>query len=407
MSPHKLAVAERAHASLGGSTALQWSNCAGWAFFSDNTPAQASSDAMEYGTAGHSVAERVLKAHLHERLHGSHPYTFTDLTDPQLWEWAQIYKRYIWEKVLNQSITGKRFGIEERVVIHPDYMFGFIDFWAVFTTERARRRGAVADYKTGQYSVPVEKNAQLAFYAVALRMKERSEGRDLDEVHASIIQPPLGEGNDYKETLFTAKQLDIWEKRFFKQAHQIFVEKKPVFKVGQWCELCRFRGQCRAYGKTLEAKSGLAVVDIEQRRLPAPESLPDEVIYKFIKFGPDIEDYLKEVRKVAKQRYIDGNAVPGTKLVEGRSNRKWVDETVAAVGEYLHSNGVENPVVQDLIGVPDAERELTKLHGKARAKEILAAVVTKPSGALTLVLDEDPRQPVLSGVDLLKALPSS
>ena len=77
--------------------------------------------------------------------------------------------------------------------------------------------------------------------------------------------------------------------------------------------------------------------------------------------------------------------MPGFKLVEGRSNRKYVDEK--AIAETAKAAGYRDIYSQSLISITEMER----LMGKAKFNEILGNLVEKPQGKPVLVPESDKR----------------
>ncbi|HBT64016.1 MAG TPA: DUF2800 domain-containing protein, partial [Ruminococcaceae bacterium] len=72
------------------------------------------------------------------------------------------------------------------------------------------------------------------------------------------------------------------------------------------------------------------------------------------------------------------------KLVEGRSNRRYTNETVVA--DAVSRAGFD-PYERKILGVT----AMQKLLGKSRFDELLAAYIEKPQGKPTLVPESDKR----------------
>ena len=110
--------------------------------------------------------------------------------------------------------------------------------------------------------------------------------------------------------------------------------------------------------------------------------------------GSDAEDILSKVdalvawasdiKDYALQQAISGKVWSGWKLVEGRSNRRYVND--AAVAAAVTKAGFD-PYEQKLLGVT----AMQKLLGKARFEEVLAGLIEKPQGKPTLVPESDKR----------------
>lgn len=400
--------ADRAHAPLGGSSAHRWANCTMSVVLSRDLPKEPASEAALAGTAAHEVAEKMLQAFLHYKLTGEQleMMDFKGSDDPAIEQAGNDYVQTIWKYVLHEAITGKAYGLEERFTLERRLgMFGFIDFWCVYIDDRGKRVGVVVDFKYGFVEVDAEKNAQLAFYACAMREEFTRAGKGLDSVRAVIFQPKVEPA--YKEVKFTAKQLDTWRKKFFKAAEEIFVHEKPKFKVGDWCGFCPAKAICPKFVKEAQAKTALMLVDPEAdlQSLPAPEQLNDEALTKIVLHGDMIEEFISACRKYALARARNGKALPGTKLVSGSSRRKW-KENVNEIAKELSAHGVD-PWEEKLIGLGEAEKALAeKATGftKKDAKELVSSLCDSTTPPILLVSEDDPRPKLVIGADLFETI---
>ena len=123
----------------------------------------------------------------------------------------------------------------------------------------------------------------------------------------------------------------------------------------------------RAVGELLSEKLGIPFYDKEIL------SRVDDLVA----WATDIKDY-------ALQQAISGKEWNGWKLVEGRSNRKYTNETVVA-GAVTDAGF--DPYERKVLGVT----AMQKLLGKSRFEELLAAYIEKPQGKPTLVPESDKR----------------
>jgi len=90
--------------------------------------------------------------------------------------------------------------------------------------------------------------------------------------------------------------------------------------------------------------------------------------------------------------------LPGFKMVEGRSNRKWVDNKVL-VEKTLKELGVEKTYKDPVfVGFGEVEKQI--------GKNKINAITVKPPGKPTLVVEEDKRPAIIfyKGADLLGSL---
>ena len=397
---------ERLHGLLSGSSAHIWTNCTGSVFLIKDLPTEPPSKHADKGTKAHAAVEIMLEDLLQHQLNGSDPDIRAHLLidDDEVLELASRAKELAWESVFKKHVTGKAYGQEDRFVIDEKLgMYGHVDLWVLEHDDKAKRVAKICDFKFGAVHVPAKKNAQLAFYAYALREEVRAAGKDIDYVVASIIQPKW-EKEPYRETVFTSKQLDAWGKKFFDAAHQIFVKQKPKFKVGSWCTYCKAQGVCPKFQKELSQKTSLKLIEGDVSALPVPEQVPDEIIKNIVLRSGELATFIKACKAYVMNRHREGKPIQGTKVVEGKSKRTWVKDI--DVGAFLISSGVAEPYNAPKVkGITVIEKELKKLFPGGKYVDVMQQLVTKTNPSLSVVAEDDPRPAVkdfaamLSGVD--------
>ena len=273
--------------------------CPGSVLLKEKAPPSPSNPASILGTKIHEAADTLLSSFLQNRIDGS------EVVEPEpetkeILEFAKGYVQAIWKEALQEVLTGKAYGIEERLSFDDRLsIWGHADFWAVGIDERARRYGLVCDLKTGGFTLKL-KQPQLATYALALRREIRSLGKDLDYVRVGIYQPKAldDEGRAYREVKFTAKQLDKWEEKILKLAETVYSDKKPKFKAGEHCRYCPGQALCKTYAGTLSKESSLALVNAEEFTFPEVSVLPDEVLVKITLAEKQVTSFVKSCKKL-------------------------------------------------------------------------------------------------------------
>ena len=94
--------------------------------------------------------------------------------------------------------------------------------------------------------------------------------------------------------------------------------------------------------------------------------------------------WASNVKSFALERALSGVQFPSYKLVEGKSSRKYTDES--AVAKIVSEAGF-NPFVKKLVGV----KEMTRRLGKKRFDELLGGMIVRPGGKPELVPANDDR----------------
>lgn len=385
---------ERSHSLLGGSSAYIWENCPGAVFLWKDLPTEPPSHHALEGTAAHEVAEIDLTDWLQYRLEGTDPeirLKFLTEADDDMVKAAREYRETIWEKLLECNITGKTWGIEETLTFDERYgSFGTVDFWAIYVDARAKRTGILCDFKYGYYPVDAEDNPQLAFYAIALQNEVRARGKDLDQVRAAIFQPRRADGKKFQEFLFTASGLEKWRKKFYRAMEQVYVKRKPKFKVGEYCRFCKAQGVCPSYNKQITTEQAVVFNPPDVATLPDVEKVSDAQLLAIWESEAKIQSFLKAVKSHIMQRAQLGNDVPGIKVVEGRTRRMWINDLNTIKGT-LEGLGLQGVTTEKMLSLTKVQAALTKQYGRNEAKSLIEPLVTHSRPSLSIVPESDPR----------------
>ena len=128
-------------------------------------------------------------------------------------------------------------------------------------------------------------------------------------------------------------------------------------------------------------------LELAQHEFADPELLTDTQIIEIYAQQPMLVAWVNAVAAYILDTAINGKAWPGYKVVNGKSNRKWLDED--KVKSVLVLQGYEEGTYMksSLEGIVAIE----KLLGKAEFPKLLGELVVKPDGAPTLVSEKDPR----------------
>ena len=109
-----------------------------------------------------------------------------------------------------------------------------------------------------------------------------------------------------------------------------------------------------------------------------PANLEDEEIEVILSKADELVSWVGDIKEYALQQAVSGKEWTGWKLVEGRSNRRYVNETAAA--DKVQSAGYD-PYEHKVLGIT----AMTKLLGKTKFEELLGGLIEKPQGKPTLV----------------------
>lgn len=357
----------RAHALLSASSAHRWLACPPSAVAAEAYEDQGSEFAAE-GTLAHEVAEAVA---------GNKLEKFKALMDDEnvtgeMIEHANAYSCYIQEQITGSAPS---LLLEQRVDFSdwvPDG-FGTCDCILIEGDKLT-----IIDYKYGKgVAVSAENNPQMRLYALGA-LNDFGFAYDVTKVVTHIYQPRIN--NISTETLTVEELLD-WAKSI-KPIAQKAAKGKGTYKAGAHCKFCPHAGRCRALDKTCKE-----YVETHGLRVAVPVLAPHEVA-EVLKMEPLISLWLKRVKAQALTSMLDGQEVPGFKVVEGKlGNRKWTDEL--QVAEALKAAGYDAEDYTETKLLSPAG--IDKLVGKKKAAELLDGLTERAAGSPTIAPAADKR----------------
>jgi len=361
-----------AHARNSPSALHRTLNCTPSLVLGEQFADEESSYAAE-GSAGHALAEHLIKKHL--KLRTKRPVS--DYYSDDLMEAVDDYVSFVIGEIEDAKRECKQpvFAVEQRVDI-SDYAtdcFGTADM--VIVTDKVVH---IIDLKLGRgVEVSAVENSQLMAYGLGvLAMTEMLY--DVETVRLTIYQPRI---NNYSSWDITPADLKKWGEEILKPRSAMAMTGAGEFHAGSWCRFCKARNQCRA-----RAEEFLKLAQMEFRQ---PALLTDAEIAEVLKVSDELAKWSADVYAYAQdQAIVHGKQWAGYKLVEGRSNRKYSSDV--EVEQAAKAAGYTDIYKQSLIGVTEMER----LMGKKEFARVLGQYVYKPQGKITLVPDSDKREAI-------------
>lgn len=374
------------HALLSPSSAHRWLNCPLAPRLEATLPEKPSEYARE-GTVAHSVCEITAKKKFKKVKAAEYNRVIKKLKTDAAWDdemlhTAETYVEHLTE--LAMEFANEPYIAFEVKVDISDYVpeaFGRCDC-VMFGGDTL----IITDYKHGK-GVPVspDENPQLMLYALgALKLYKPLFGVALKKVAVYIDQPRIGA---YDGWTCTVDELLAWGESVKPKAQMAFMGFGE-YHAGDWCRFCRANGICKA-----QAEQQIGAFDDFSAAVGNPTALlsPFEM-GEVLKRGETLVSWYETVREKALESLLNGEKIPGYKVVEGRSTRCWTDQDKAL--DKLQESGVDRAVIYD--SVPKTLAQLEKLLGTARFKELVGEFVTKPQGKPTIAPESDSRQPFSS-----------
>lgn len=370
------------HAILSASSSHRWLACPPSARLCEGIEDKGSEYAQQ-GTDAHSLCEHKLRNAL--GLETTDPTGHLAYYDSEMEDCATEYAGYVMSLVaaVKQTCKDPVVLIEQRLDFSRYVESGFGTGDCVIVADGTLY---IIDYKHGTgVEVSAENNPQMMLYALgALELFDALY--DIDIVHMTIFQPRRSNVSEY------AMNKDIllrWATEELMPKAKLAYEGGGEFQAGEHCRFCKVKATCR---KRAEYNLELAQYDFEM-----PATLDEVEIAAVLTKADELAAWAADVKEYALQQALSGTSYPGFKVVEGRSNRKYTDET--QVAEAVKAAG-KNPFSEpEVLGIT----AMTKLlGGKKKFDEILGDLVYKPQGKPVLVPESDKRKPMNTAQDDFK-----
>ena len=368
------------HAKLSSSASKRWLGCPGSVKLSEHYP-NGSSIYADEGTIAHGMAEGMISKNdklvqKYEveaaKFYGEHPELNGTFLDMKMI--LQPYVDYVFEEYAAQvhEDGAAQLMTEERVDL-TEYIPGGFGTSDVVILRQGRLH--IIDLKYGKgVSVSAEDNPQLKLYALGT-LARFDMLYDIEDVVMTIYQPRL---DNVSTDTIKAKDLYAWGEEVIKPGAQLALSEDAPVHAGDWCQFCPARYDCKE-----RARDAMELQKYLGQMVLSPEEIAEILgkIDRLTKFAEDIKDS-------ALTKALDGEEIPGWKVVEGRSIRKYVGSEEEIVRQ-CEGAGYDQALLYErkLLTITNME----KLMGKKQFAEVLGAYVEKPEGKPTLAPESDKR----------------
>lgn len=364
------------HAVLSASSSHRWLECTPSARLEQEFDDRSTEAAAE-GTAAHALAEHKLRKAMH--LRSRRPVSEYDSDEME--ECTDAYVSFITELLagVKEKCGDPIVLIEQRLDFSGYVPGGFGTGDCVIVADDTLH---IVDLKYGTgVLVEAEDNPQMKLYALgALELFDALY--DIREVSMTIFQPRRENVSSWK---MKADELRHWADTELRDKAELAFRGDGEFMPGEWCMFCRASVRCRA-----RADENMRLARLEFRQ---PPLLTDDEIGEILSVLPDLTRWAGEISDYALEMAVSrGKVWKGFKLVEGRSVRKYADES--AVAEAAEKAGFTDIWKKSLITLT----EMQKLMGKKKFDEVLGKLIRRPKGKPTLVPEKD-RRPAMKPKD--------
>jgi hypothetical protein len=237
----------------------------------------------------------------------------------------------------------------------------------------------VTDLKYGKgVEVSAIDNSQLKLYALGSWLMY-DPIYDIEEIEMTIYQPRK---DNISSSTISAVDLLAWAENEVKHAAEKAFKGEGQFVPGPHCQFCRAKARCRAFS---DRQNELAGYDFKQ-----PDLLTDDEVSDVLDRLSELTSWAKSVKDYAiREAVLNKKSWPGYKVVEGKSNRKYIAEAAAVVSALKEDGFTEDQVtIKSLLPITAMEKLVTK---KVFAKLEAAKLVVKPTGKPALAPLSDKR----------------
>lgn len=365
------------HAFLSASASHRWINCPPSAKLCEGIKDESSPYAQE-GTDCHELCAYLVEKALGRAV--TDPTSTLSYYNAEMQSCAESYRDYVLEQYekAKEYCNDPIVFIEQRLDFSKYVEEGFGTGDCVIVADKVLH---IIDYKHGLgVLVESEGNTQMMCYALGA-LEAFEDLYNIELIELTIFQPRR---ENVSSWTITKDELIAWAEQILKPTAALAYEGKGEFKAGDHCQFCKVKATCR---KRAETNLELAKYDFEM-----PATLEDiEIaailpkIDQLISWGNDIKDY-------ALTQAQAGTHYEGFKVVEGRSTRKYTDET--AVADRVEAAGYD-PFEKKVAGIT----AMTTLLGKKKFEELLGDLIYKPPGKPALVPESDKRPAMNTAAD--------
>lgn len=409
-------VEDRAHAMLSPSSAYTWIECGASTAAQRGQPDDSSEYADE-GTAAHELMKwclesgndtaaymgRVIPVGIGED--GKPRRTFE--VDEEMAEAVQRYVDAVRDRITALELAGAQVEMLVEQSLSIEHITGekgakgTSDTILIAVWPDGRAEIEVWDLKYGR-GVPVlaERNYQGMMYAGGA-YNEHSAFVEFEKVRIVIFQPRVNDAPSEWE--LTPVDLLTWLNETAKPAagrallYLDSVDFAPLmlgdFSPGEkQCRFCKAKAVCPALAKHVEDTIGADFETVSMvPNAISTEMLDNDRLGAIYPALPLIESWGKAVLARIEHELLNGNAVPGVKLVQGRKGaRKWSDADEAE--RSLKSMRLKQEQMYNfkLISPTQAEKLLAK-ESPRRWKKV-EQLVTQPAGSPSVAPESDKRE---------------
>jgi hypothetical protein len=299
----------------------------------------------------------------------------TEGVNQEMVDCAEAYRDYLQELITDDNAVVL---LEQRLDFSPWVPKGFGTGDAIIIQGN---RLDVVDYKYGKgVAVSAVDNSQMRLYALGA-LSDFGDIYDIQEIGMHIFQPRI---NNISADVLRVGDLLVWGEEI-RPIAKLAAKGQGDFCSGEHCRFCPHAGSC----PTLSADC-MKVVNTAGGKAAVPTLAP-WMVADILKQEPVIASWLKAVKDRALTQMLNGEEIPGYKVVEGRGSREWAEESqvidrLAVDGGYSKEQIMTQP---ELLSPAALEKSI----GKKKVAELVGHLIVSKPGSPTVAPESDKRKP--------------
>lgn len=242
----------------------------------------------------------------------------------------------------------------------------------------------ITDWKFGKGVIVNPDSDQLRAYAAGA-LKNPEYASQFDKVICVIGQPRVGD-EAFSQVEYAVSDILRWVKHVLSPALLKTKAVPPILSPSpSACRWCLAGLTCRARHENAHK----VAAEIFKAATALPDKVTPEEIAKILDMIPTWDTYVKDITNFAFREITSARTIPGYKVVQGKSNRAWVNPEVAK--DVLEEQGYDVSELSEVkfFGPAAVEKEIGKKNLKGA--DWFTELIHKPKGKLTLTTESDPR----------------
>lgn len=240
----------------------------------------------------------------------------------------------------------------------------------------------VVDYKHGK-GVPVDAVGNIQGLSYGMGAANAFDNLDWHTLRITIVQPRAFHPDGAVRSWDVPRDDLLDYKMDFSEAALLTFSAMPSLNAGSQCRFCKALFHCKGMVEYIKESIGMDILKDDSDPMDINRLTEEQIVDILFNKIPVIKNWIAKLDDYVQQRAEERNPLAGTKMVETRAYRKWIDPVTA------------EQIFKDVEGAYDVKfksaPQIEKLLGKKEFAKYEEKLVKKESSGVTLVPLDDPR----------------